>query len=115
MWSELTHSIVLIVMTVLLIPISAIVLGIGSAMVKTVCKSQERRLQMRLEAKNAAAGMTDSVVRDLRAEIARLRDTTTEHAMSIQHSVERLEHRVEHLERKSSLTETPAQRIVSRP
>jgi hypothetical protein len=102
MVAELAHYVVLIVIFVLMIPISAIVLGIGTSIIKTITQSQERKLQMKLEAKNAAAGMSDSVVQDLRAEIALLRDTTTQHAMSLQHSLERLEHRVEFLERKTS-------------
>ena len=97
---SLGSGIFFIVMAVLMIPISAIVLGIVSGIVKTVVKSQERRYQMKLDAQNAAVGMSDRASLDLRAEIARLRDTTTEHAMSMQHAMDRLEQRVVYLERK---------------
>jgi hypothetical protein len=43
----------------------------------------------------------------LRTEIAQLRETTTQHALSLQHSVERLDQRVEFMERKSIAANEP--------
>ena len=90
-----------IVIAILMIPISAIVLGIASGTIKTVVKSRDRRYQMRLEAQQAVVGLSDKGIQDLRDEIARLRDTTTEHAMSMQHAMDRMEQRVAYLERKT--------------
>lgn len=106
-----------IVIAVLLIPILAIVLGIIASIFKSVLKSQERRYQMRLDAQNASVGISDNAAETLRAEIGRLRDTTTEHAMSMQHSIDRLEQRLVYLERKVCESESaqpqrpPQQRV----
>ena len=105
----IAHTIAIVLMGVLLIPISAIVLGILSSIIKSILQSQERRLQMKIAAQNTVVGLSDNSVQDLRAEIARLRDTTTEHAMSMQHAMERLEQRVAFLECKTlDASGTPA-------
>ena len=83
------------------IPLTAIVLGIGSRVVLEIVQSSERRLQMKLQSKQGASGLTDDQMSMLRSEISQLRDTTTQHSISLQHSLERLEHRVEFLEHKS--------------
>jgi len=106
--ASVSHTVMFIVMAVLMIPISAIVLGISASIIKTVIKSQERRLQMKLDAQNAAVGISDKGALALRDEIARLRDTTTEHAMSMQNAIDRLEQRVAYLECKSTTPIDPA-------
>jgi len=99
---DIGHGAFWMIMAIFMIPITAIVLGIGSSIVKTIVKSQERRYQMRLDAQNAAVGLSDKGAQSLRDEIIRLRDTTTEHAMSMQHAIDRLEQRVAHLECKAT-------------
>ncbi len=87
---------------VFMIPITAIVLGIGSGIVQSILKSQERRLELRLQAQQ---GKNEDVTRQidaLRAEIADLRDTSTQFDMSLEHSVERLEERVGRVETKTA-------------
>ena len=84
----------------LMIPISAIVLGVGGGIVQSILKSQERRLELRLQAQQ---GKNEDVTRQLeamRAEIAGLRDTSTQFDMSLEHTVERLEERVGRVETK---------------
>lgn len=76
------------------IPISAIIFGIGSGIVKSVLKSQEKRLEMRL---NAQQGKNEDVTRQLQAlrkEIADLRDTSTQFDLSLENAVQRLAERV---------------------
>ena len=83
------------------IPISAIIFGIGSGIVKSVLKSQERRLEMRL---NAQQGQNEDVTRQLQAirrEIVDLRDTSTQFDLSLEHSLQRLEERVNRGETKA--------------
>ncbi len=86
----------------LMIPISAIVLGVGGGIVQSILKSQEWRMKMRLQAQQ---GKNEDVTRQLdalRAEIAGLRDTSTQFDMSLEHSVERLEERVGRIETKTA-------------
>jgi len=92
----------------LMIPISAIVLGVGGGIVQSILKSQERRLEMRLQAQQ---GQNEDVTRQLdalRAEIAGLRDTSTQFDMSLEHSVGRLEERVSRVETKVAVVPTVA-------
>jgi len=39
-------------------------------------------------------------IEELRGIVTQLRETSTQHALSLQHTVERLDHRVEFIERK---------------
>jgi hypothetical protein len=84
------------------IPLAAIVLGIGKGILQSILQTIERIHQARLDAARSASGFSDDQLGLIRAEMAQLRDTTTQHAISIQHSLERLEQRVDFLERKSS-------------
>lgn len=92
----------------LMIPISAIVLGVGSSIIQSILKSQERRLEIRLRAQQ---GQNEDVTRQLdalRAEIAGLRDTSTQFDMSLEHTVQRLEGRVNRIESKAPGPVIPA-------
>jgi len=88
-----------------LIPLAAICLGIGKGIVNSVLQTYERVHMAKLEASRLSGRGTNDDTEGLRGEMAKLRDTTTQHAISLQHAVERLEQRVEFLERKTS---TPA-------
>lgn len=95
----------------MMIPITAIVLGVGGGIVQSILKSQERRMEMRL---NAQQGKNEDVTHQidaLRAEIAGLRDTSTQFDMSLEHTVERLEERVGRVETKAA----PRPATVSQP
>ena len=84
------------------IPIVAIVLGVGGGIIQNVLKSQERQMEMRLRAQQ---GQNEDVTRQLdalRAEVAGLRDTSTQFDMSLEHSVERLEERVGRIETRAA-------------
>ena len=88
-----------------LIPLAGIsipLLAIGGGIVQSILKSQERRMEMRLRAQQ---GQNEDVTRQLnalRAEVAGLRDTSTQFDMSLEHSVERLEERVGRIETKTA-------------
>ncbi len=95
----------------MMIPITAIVLGVGGGIVQSILKSQERRMEMRLQAQQ---GRDEDVTRQLealRAEVAGLRDTSTQFDMSLEHSVERLEERVGRIETKTA----PRPATISQP
>lgn len=103
-----------IVVLVLMIPLSAIVLGIGSGIVQLVLKSSERRLELRLKLQKGQGGDVVKQIEALRAEIAALRDTTTQYDMTNDQIVQRLEERLSRIEIKSaarSASEEPLQRL----
>ena len=97
---------------VFLIPIVAIVLGIGAGIIKTVLGTFERIQMAKLEAARTNVRAIDDGNENLRDEIAKLRDTSTQHAISLQHSVERLEQRVDFLEKKVLAATTSVDRSV---
>lgn len=81
-----------------LIPIVAISGGI----IKSILASQEKRLKMRLKMQQGENDEFKKQIADLRAEIAALRDTSTQFDLSLDNSVQRLESRVGHLETKAA-------------
>jgi hypothetical protein len=105
---------------VFFIPISAIVLGIGAGIIKTITNSQERRLEMRLRLQQGQSSDVMGQIAALRQEIIALRDTSTQFDVSLEHTVQRLDERLGRLETKaiipsttSTIDEAP-QRIGSR-
>ena len=84
------------------IPIVAIVLGVGGGIIQSILKSQERRLELRLQAQQGKNEDVTHQLEAMRAEIAGLRDTSTQFDMSLEHSVERLEERVGRIETKAA-------------
>ena len=91
----------------LMIPISAIVLGIGSGIVQSILKSQERRIELRLKAQKGQGSETIKQLEALRAEVAALRDTTTQYDLTNDRIVERLEERLSRIEAKPAPRYTP--------
>ncbi len=86
----------------LMIPISAIVLGVGSGIVQSVLKSQEKRMEMRLKAQKGQGGDVAKQLEALRAEIAALRDTTTQYDITNDRIVQHLEERLSRIEIKTA-------------
>jgi predicted nuclease with TOPRIM domain len=89
-----------------LIPALAIIGFVARSIVKVVMDADIRKLELRKSAQLPDAGAASNELEQLRAEIARLRETTTDHALSLQHTVERLYQRVDFLERKSIASQT---------
>jgi hypothetical protein len=87
---------------VFFIPISAIVLGIGAGIIKTITNSQERRLEMRLRLQQGQSSDVMGQIAALRQEIIALRDTSTQFDVSLEHTVQRLDERLGRLETKTS-------------
>ncbi len=86
----------------LMIPISAIVLGVGSGIVQSILKSQERRMELRLKLQKGQSGDVTKQIEALRVEIAALRDTTTQYDMTNDQIVQRLEERLSRVESKTA-------------
>jgi hypothetical protein len=88
---------------ILAVPLSAIILGIGGNIIGNVLQSRERQLKLRLRADARHARFTPSTslhkeLETLRAEIAALRDTTTQYDLTNDHIVQRIEERLSRLE-----------------
>ena len=96
------HMVFDIIVLVLLIPLSAIVLGIGSGIVQLLLKSSERRLEIRLKLQKGQSGDVGKQIAALKAEIAALRDTTTQYDMTNDQIVQRLEERLSRIEIKTA-------------
>ncbi len=108
------HMVFDVIVLVLLIPLSAVVLGIGSGIVQLLLKSSERRMELRLKAQQGQSGDLMQQIKALRAEIAALRDTTTQYDLTNDLIVQRLEERLSRIEIKttaqSARSEEPRQR-----
>lgn len=102
----------------LMIPISAIVLGIGASVVQSILKSQERRLTLRLKAEKGRNADLVKQLEAVRAEIAALRDTTTQYDLTNDQIVQRLEERLSRVETRTAarsvLPPEEVQRISTR-
>lgn len=83
---------------VFLVPITAIVLGVGGGIIQSILKSQERRLEMRLQAQRGQNEAVTQQLEALRAEIASLRDTSTQYDIATDHVVQELAGRLSRME-----------------
>jgi predicted nucleic acid-binding Zn-ribbon protein len=91
-------------------------LAIGGGIVKGILSSQERRLELRLQAQQGQNASVTEQIAALRQELAALRDTSTQFDVSVEQSVQRLEDRLGRLETKSTVqsvitTEDISQRV----
>jgi hypothetical protein len=96
------------------IPIVAIVMGIGSGMLKSYFRHQERRLELMAMHRQGGDEDVTTAIAQLRAEMAELRDTTTKYDMSIQSHMEDLGNRLAALETRNrymSPSEEDAQKV----
>ena len=69
------------------------------SILRTVTEAGIRKAQMSNDTMSQMNASSSAEIQKLRDEISQLRETTTQHALSLQHSVERLDHRVEFIER----------------
>ena len=88
---------------ILAVPLSAIILGIGGNIIGNVLQSRERQMKLRLraEARHARSAPPTDLHKELealRAEVASLRDTTTQYDMTNDHIVQRIEERLSRME-----------------
>jgi len=88
-----------------MVPIVAIVGGLATAIIKSLITSSERRMQMRMMTQQGVDEATRQQIEALKLEVAQLRDTTTQFALSLEQTVTRLDQRVGHIE--SGSTRTP--------
>ena len=81
-----------------LIPVVAILGGLGKSIVETIVQSAERRHQMSLAAKQNPIQSSSSEFSALRAELTSYKDASTQYDMSLDHVLQRIEHRLDRLE-----------------
>ena len=96
------HIVFDLLVLALMVPLSAIVLGVGSNIVQSILKSQERRIELRLKAQKGQNGDVANQLEALRAEIAALRDTTTQYDLTNDQIVQHLEERLGRIEIKTA-------------
>ena len=92
-----------IIELVLSVPLTAIILGVGGNIIGNILQSRERQLKLRLRAEvhRTRSGPSTTLQKEmeaLRAEIAALRDTTTQYDMTNDHIVQRIEERLGRVE-----------------
>ena len=100
---------------ILVIPVTAIAMGIGHEMLKSVLRHRERKLEIMAGSKNAGNETVLQQIQTLRDEIARLRDTSTQYDISIQHTLDDLQHRMERVESKHVAFVVPIQDAAEQP
>lgn len=86
----------------LMIPILAVGGWIIPVTVKSVLKSQERRMELQMQAQQGQNDAAAQQIAALRQEVAALRDTSTQFDMSLEHNVQRLEERMGRVETKAA-------------
>lgn len=80
-----------------------VLIALGRRIVEAFVRAYEVKAQMRLQAPQQDNAATERLGHDLRSELAQLRDTSTQFALSMDHTLKRIEQRVEFLERKTGL------------
>lgn len=86
----------------LMIPILAVSGWIIPVTVKSILKSQERRLELQMQAQQGQNEAAAQQIAALRQEVAALRDTSTQFDLSLEHSVQRVEERLGRVETKTA-------------
>ncbi len=92
----------------LMIPILAVGGWIIPVTVKSVLKSQERRLELQMQAQQGRNEAAAQQIAALRQEIAEMRDTSTQFDMSLEHNVQRLEECLGRVETKTARATQPS-------
>ena len=85
-----------------LVPLAFVVFVFGGGVIRSALKSWERRMELQAQRQQGQNDVVVQQLQALRAEVAALRDTSTQFDMSLESAVQRLEHRVERLETKSA-------------
>jgi|SRR5579862_759338 len=71
---------------------------IGVVALGMYLKHQKEMFDRKFFAQSQLTGQTQSEIASLRQELAQLRDTATQYDVSLQNSLEELQHRVSHIE-----------------
>ncbi len=99
---------------IFLIPIVAIIGGIGSEIIGKLLKHRERLAEIKAKVQTRSSTNVVPASNDaLREELALLRDTCTKYDMSLQHALEEVQHRLEFLEARSGLASKTGERQSS--
>lgn len=85
----------------------AVVLIFGGGIFRAVLSSWERRMELQMQNQQGQSDAVKQELAALRAEIAAMRDTSTQFDMSLENSIERLEQRVSHIETKTRPAPAP--------
>jgi hypothetical protein len=95
--------------------IVGIVFGGSYAIVRSVMTSEIKRLELHKQIKQAAKPVEEERLKAVETELASLRETSTQFDVSLQNAVERIDHRLEHVENKAKVgSETQAEPLTQR-
>lgn len=92
-----------IVQAVMIVPVVAIIGGIAAGVIKMILRHEEQRERMRFQSTGAGNEAWRAEIETLRQELSRLRDTSTQYDVSIQHTLEDLQQRMERLEARRAV------------
>jgi TolA-binding protein len=90
-------------------------MGIGSGMLQTYLKHKERLAVLRASGAQEMSEDIRGELLALRGEISRLRDTSTQFDMSIDHTLKDLQARVETIESRRTSYKTPIENESAEP
>ena len=89
------------------VPVTAIVMGIGSGMLKQWARHKEEMARIRMTTRFEMDGAAQGQFETLRQEVMSLRDTTTQYDMSVERSLEEIRHRLTSLESRNGTVYRP--------
>jgi hydrogenase maturation factor HypF (carbamoyltransferase family) len=90
----------------------AVVLIFGGSLLRSALSTWERRMELQMQSQQGQSDAVKQEMAALRAELAAMRDTSTQFDMSLENSIERLEQRISHMETKTR-TVPPSQETPS--
>jgi TolA-binding protein len=90
-----------------MIPIVAIVMGIGSGMLKMWTNHQQEMARIRSASRAQVGEAAQGQFEDLRRELMALRDTTTQYDMSVEKALEEIRHRLTVVEGRTGASYRP--------
>jgi hypothetical protein len=89
----------------LFIPVIAILGAFGTSIIKTIIRSAERRHEMSLAARTNPIQSSNSELSALRSELTAYKDASTQYDVSLDHVLQRIEQRLDRLERMANINE----------
>ncbi len=100
---------------IMIVPLTAIVMGVGSKMVKTWTQHEREMALLNVSRRGELNSSSQQELETLRAEIAQLRDTTTKYDLSVDKALQEIQARLNTVEQRTrpsnpvSYVPTPAQ------
>jgi tetrahydromethanopterin S-methyltransferase subunit G len=89
--------------------------GTGYAVASLVMRTSVKKLELQRQIAQPQAAVDSDELRTVKEELAALRETSTQFDVSLQNALERIDHRLEHVENKVNVVgETQAEPLARR-